>query len=156
MDDVLASIRRIVRAEKEPATSAETVDVSPETPPTPAPDGAPATEMEPLALTPDMRLEVEAEAAEAQSLRLQPVPPVVPAAEVPVPEAPTETAPLAPSADELRDLVRAVVQEELKSNAVDGLVRDIIRNELTQGEIGSNISQNVLRLIQSEISKAMK
>ena len=56
--------------------------------------------------------------------------------------------------DELRDLIRQVVREELADGRAAGIVRDIIKAELTTGEIGGNISRNVLRLIRSEVAKA--
>ena len=51
------------------------------------------------------------------------------------------------------DRVRTLEQYLAGGNA-EGLVRDIIKAELTTGDIGANISKNVLRLIKSEIAKA--
>ena len=57
--------------------------------------------------------------------------------------------------DMIRDMVREVVMEQLAGSDADRLIRDVIKNELTAGEIGANISNNVLRLIQSEAGKAL-
>lgn len=142
MDDVLASIRRIVRAEKSPAPEVE-----------PAPEPEPPAAAEPLALTPDMRLEPS---VEPQAPIPTPAPVAVPQAAPPA-EMPAEqvTAAVMPAldSDQIRAMVRDVVIEELRGPYGDEIVRDIIRNELTAGEIGANISQNVVRMIQSEIAK---
>ncbi len=148
MDDVLASIRRIVRAERDP----EAEDVTPATV-----DGdAEAGDM-PLELTPDMMSEAEAAAAKGGS----------PAEFVSAPEPlddnvfapPPPAAAAAPAVqaldeDQIRDLVHEVVREELANGEGADLVREIIKAELTTGEIGGNISRNVLRLIRSEVAKA--
>lgn len=148
MDDVLASIRRIVRAEKDPETVQEAEPIAPD--PGPVDGGAQTVdEAEPLALTPEMRMgeDVAAQAA---------VPPADPA--------PLDSAPVAPVVDQMgasldqdaiRAMVREVVLEQLGGPDGDSLIRGVIRDELTTGEIGSNISQNVMRLIQSEIGKAL-
>ena len=56
----------------------------------------------------------------------------------------------------IRDMVREAVMEQLSGPEGDNLIRNVIRDELTKGDTGSNISTNVLKLIQSEIGKAMK
>ena len=146
MDDVLASIRRIVRSEREPqAEDAEPVSGTPNKP-------GGAGDM-PLELTPAMMSD-EADEAEA---------PTSVSAFVSAPEpledsifAAQPAAPAGPAVDEerLRELIREVLMEELADGEGADLVREIIRAELTTGEIGGNISRNVLRLIRSEIAKA--
>ncbi len=129
MDDVLASIRRIVRAEKQPETPGAT-------------DGEVGV---PLALTQAMRMsaEEEAEASLGEQLASDFV----------------TTPPIdGPPSDggSIRETIREVLLEELAGDAGEALVRKIIRDEMTAGETGGNISRNVLRLIRSEIDKAMK
>ena len=138
MDDVLASIRRIVRAEKEPDAE-------------PAPRDMPLVGArtgggdEPLALTPDMRSDREIE-PEAIS---RPDGPDLSAEQVPGTSA-------TPDRETLRELVREILAEELKTGDAEGAVRGIVRDELMHGEIGRNISQNVLNLIQAEVAKALE
>jgi cell pole-organizing protein PopZ len=112
----------------------------------------------PLALTSDMRLDESdakggsdlAQAMDAAST------------EDPMPESAEETvsdpvAPAAPSIDPetLKGLMRTVILEELTSSDAAGeAIRAVIRDELMTGEIGQNISQNVLALIQAEVAKA--
>ena len=131
MDDVLASIRRIVRAEKEPEDA-----VQPETDAAPETDGLTRPD-QPLELTPDMRMHDQAAAAAPAA---DPVDPPMPA----------------PGLDEgaIRELIRQVLQEELSNGGADPLIRAVIRDELTKGSTGSNISKNVLRLVRAEIQKA--
>lgn len=138
MDDVLASIRRIVRSEKQPdAETAETADDGP------VPQEIKPTGDIPLALTPDMRLQEKPDhAAIAETI----VPPS------PAPSVP----PAMPDDDHLRALIREVLAEEMGGDDMDALIRDVIRHELTRGDIGGNISSNVLRLVKSEIAKAIK
>lgn len=181
MDDVLASIRRIVRAEREADDVGpdEALDVSDEQ------QGS--TGDAPLALTPDMM----SDADEVGSPPAGPVPVAVGAraqsdlfrdpgvedigntigdarprasdlatfvnAPEPVeadPVAPPPVAPPAISDDTLREMVREVLREEFAHGEAEGRVREIIKAELTTGEIGANISRNVLRLIRSEVAKA--
>lgn len=143
MDDVLASIRRIVRAEKEP--DAEAVGGA-------ADDGGLPDEFragadEPLALTPDMRMhESGGDAVEPEAIAR-------PAGSA---RSTASTGAAAPDRETLRRMVREVLLEELTSGAAEGAVRGLVRDELMNGEIGGNISQNVLRLIQSEIAKALE
>ncbi len=177
MDDVLASIRRIVRAEKEPAAEPDSATAKgpatgPDAAPTLGPPFGPAgdrdrpgearaAEAEPLELTPDMRLadevddddddgdevEPEAIARPAVMARHSPPPAAVPS---PSREAPT------PDRETLRRMVREILLDELADGDAEGAVRSIIRDELMNGQIGGNISQNVQRLIQSEIAKALE
>ncbi len=176
MDDVLASIRRIVRAERDEISDGPVdADVVPEAKTNAAGDI-------PLALTPDMMSadetpdnmtprapmpatdphdnegtdmnvddadDANAELRTAQVARF--VNPPEPAEEV---EKASSSVGLNLDEDELRDLIREVVREELADGRAAGIVRDIIKAELTTGEIGGNISRNVLRLIRSEVAKA--
>ena len=166
MDDVLASIRKIVKAERE-AGGAEPVE-----------EAVPFDGDAPLALTVDMMssqsqpdpvhdvLEAPVGGDEAGDARPR-------AADIatyvsapdPIEAAPVELAPEpvpqpAPTpaldADSLRALVREVIREELSSGEAEGLVRQIITTELTTGAVGANISRNVLRLIRNEIAKSQE
>ena len=143
MDDVLASIRRIVRSEKEPEPVA--VPDAQERPVS-APD--PVEEDAPLALTPEMMMG-DAEVEEASA---------APAADVADTQTPAPAVAPAATVDPaiLRDMVREVVLEQLAGDQAGDLVRNVIRDELMNGEIGANISQNVMALIQSEIAKVGK
>lgn len=139
MDDVLASIRRIVRAEKSP----EDADTADELDDGPMPQEVlPGQEDSPLELTPDMRM-VDADGAS----------PAAAAAAAVVP--PRMDAP-AMDDDHIKTLIREVVSEEIANGDMNGIVRDVIRDELTNGDIGGNISRNVLALVQSEVAKAIK
>lgn len=159
MDDVLASIRRIVRSEKEPAEAEIAPDVA---------EIGTSAEAEmvdavdaPLELTPDMRMD---DASGPSAPDVMPVPPAVnPLSDPsPTPEAQMATesvvdAPAAlPSHDDIREIVRTVLLEELKGDAFADVVRSILRDELYTGETGSNISQNVMTLIETEIAKASR
>lgn len=152
MDDVLASIRRIVRSEKEPvsesAPTATDVGTAAETD-----EGAADA---PLELTPSMRMDDYVEDQDAPVKEDQDEP--VEDATIVQPDPPEMAdVPAAPaiSTDEIRTMVREVVLEQLSGDDAGRLVRDIIKDELVNGEIGSNISNNVMALIQSEIAKAV-
>jgi hypothetical protein len=132
MDDVLASIRRIVRNDKD-AEPGEPVDrgLLPE-----------ETDNGALLLTPEMRIDAGAEAAgtalahDADASHA----PVEPRAQVP---------------DALSALVRAILLEELRDGPARDAVREIIRDELIHGETGGNVSANVIRLVRGEVMRAM-
>ena len=151
MDDVLASIRRIVRSEREPdVEDAETAEVVEDTA-----KGGDA----PLALTPEMMREAGEEGDDGGAPGPGGAAEVVSAPEPPadggyVPTAPVATAVPGPSDAQIRQIVREVIREELSDGDASGLVRGIIKAELTTGEIGANISRNVLRLIRSEVAKS--
>lgn len=155
MDDVLASIRRIVRAEKDPETLQD-AQVIQETAMTMEPVVAEVVEESvPLELTPDMRMSPEEPEEAISSVDVvEPVEPVAPVAMDAPSDVPSEEA-AEFDPDMIRDMVRDVVMEQLAGADGDKLIRDVIRNELTAGEIGANISKNVLRLIQSEVGKAL-
>ncbi len=155
MDDVLASIRRIVRAEKDPETLQD-AQVIQETAMTMEPAVAEVVEESvPLELTPDMRMSPEEPEEATSSVDVvEPVEPVAPVAMDAPSEVPSEEA-VEFDPDMIRDMVREVVMEQMAGADADKLMRDVIRNELTAGEIGANISKNVLRLIQSEVGKAL-
>ncbi len=158
MDDVLASIRRIVRAEKDPETLQD-AQVIPETAmPMEPPAAEVVEETIPLELTPDMRMSEEEAAEDAEVSAAEESAPMAPMAmDEPVAEPVTApgTGMEALDPDMIRDMVRDVVMEQLSGTDADQLIRDVIKNELTAGEIGANISNNVLRLIQSEVGKAL-
>lgn len=139
MDDVLASIRQIVRSEKEPGQ-----DDAPEIFDADAAEGPAVTVEEdvPLALTSAMRMD-EASAADAETQAESSAVPPIPASDI------EQTA-------GLRDLVRDVLLEELAGPKGSDIIRSVLKDELVSGETGVNMSTNVLALIQSEVSKAMK
>ena len=142
MDDVLASIRKIVRAEKDPegVQDAQTTTQEPVAEPSYAP---PADDSAPLSLTPDMMMDGEA------------APAVDAVSEVVETVQETAGAAMAMDADSIRDMVREVVMEQLQGSDADELIRGVIRQELTTGDIGANISKNVLRLIRTEVGNAL-
>ncbi|MEL7471394.1 MAG: hypothetical protein AAFN27_23295 [Pseudomonadota bacterium] len=149
MDDVLASIRRIVRAEKDPVSTQDPDPVAEtgfETPPEPETEA-----IEPLALTPEMRMTPDVNAPDAAS-ELD---------ETPLESTTAAVADVVPSVtdaldpDQIREMVREVVMEQLGGADAGEMIRSVIRDELTTGEIGGNISQNVMRLIQAEVGKAL-
>ena len=148
MDDVLASIRRIVRAEKDPEGVQDAEPVVPEpgmqTENIAEAEHSRFDESAPLELTPEMMMEGDAEAVSTEH---------VSQAFEDVQE--TAEAAMAIDPETIKGMVRDVVMEQLNGGDADGLIRGIIRDELTTGEVGSNISKNVLKLIQSEIGKAM-
>ena len=174
MDDVLASIRRIVRAERDELNDGP-IDADIVTDPKSGGDI-------PLALTPEMMSADEVAAKTTlgvsrpvsdphdnegadmnandpddtnSELRTARVARFVNPPEPVDDDEPASTAVgLNLDEDELRDLIRQVVREELADGRAAGIVRDIIKAELTTGEIGGNISRNVLRLIRSEVAKA--
>lgn len=154
MDDVLASIRRIVRAEKDPEAVEEAVTPSADIMP-----AAPAAEeAAPLALTPDMRMTEEAVIADspvAEPVAETAIDPM--AATMAAATADPVPAPVAPPLDPamIGDMVREIVMEQLSGPDGDKLIRNVIKDELYSGEIGQNISKNVLALIQSEVGKAL-
>jgi hypothetical protein len=141
MDDVLASIRRIVRAEKESGVASASGNGPQEDADRDA--GRRVEAEEPLVLTSEMRTdgggppaparpELGAEAAEASDL------------------------PEAPDREALRATLRELLREELSGGPAEEAVRGVIRDELTKGQVGRNISQNVLRLIREEVAKAVQ
>ncbi|MEM6624017.1 MAG: hypothetical protein AAF674_17475 [Pseudomonadota bacterium] len=172
MDDVLASIRRIVHGDRNaPASAASgtTADGGESAPEPPDAGQAAVSDDVPLELTPDMRTDGAdpdqqaadpAPEAPVETPVEEPAPPEEMAGPDPQP-APAEAAPpadegMAIDPDQLRDMVRGAVMEALNGDQGDALIRGVIRDELVNGEIGGNISQNVMRLIQSEVSKALK
>ncbi len=139
MDDVLASIRRIVRSEKDPVEQASEVfdaDSQPSEPP---------VADQPLALTPDMRSDDSPSGADDSAA------PVTAAAAV----ATAVGAAASPSGDQagLQDMIRGVVMEVLSGDQAGELIRSVLKDELVNGETGGNISQNVMALIQAEVGK---
>ncbi len=138
MDDVLASIRRIVRSDTPDAISDEEgSEVS----------SAEAAE-EPLLLTPEMRIDGGAEAAGGTSEEDDAEPSAGPA---PGPRAGS------PAPDALHAMVRAILLEELGDgpgrDAVRDAVREVVRDELVHGEIGDNVSRNVVQLVRDEVAR---
>jgi hypothetical protein len=146
MDDVLASIRRIVRAEKEGAVAS----VSGEGPHEDI--GAASDGEEPLVLTPEMRTDAGAGAAGTGAPTAERAADMSEATYMPG-AAPEEAV---HDREALRAMLRELLREELSGGAAEESVRGILRDELTSGEIGSNISQNVLRMIRAEVAKALR
>ncbi len=130
MDDVLASIRRIVRSDR-PDPGSDAFD-----------DAAAGSSDEPLLLTPDMRTDGGGEAGAA---------PLGDYAEAAAASPEAEGPPPAP--DPLHAMIRAVLIEELGGETARDAVRAIIRDELVNGEIGGNLSQNVVRLVRDEVTR---
>lgn len=149
MDDVLASIRRIVRNEKQ-AEDAEEVMAGDDI----RGGGSGRNDAEPLVLTPEMRIERGAETGARPA------------------ELAADMAEAAggdggdggyggdggalPDREALKAMLRDILREELDGGPAEDAVRGIIRDELTSGEVGLNVSQNVLRLIRSELAKAVE
>ena len=150
MDDVLASIRKIVRAEKDPESVQEAEAVPTETSPLSGNAGMADESAAPLALTPDMLMADDA--AETVEAVAEPMAEASEAVET-VQETASEAMGIDP--DTIRGMVREVVMEQLKGPDADGLIRNIIRAELTTGDVGANISKNVLRLIRTEVGNAL-
>lgn len=134
MDDVLASIRRIVRSEKEPEDVSD-ADVTATTTGTEAQDNTDDGDM-PLELTPDMRMDPDQTDTAADA-------------------SPSTEIDEMPSEETLKSMIRDVLVEEMAGDQMGDYVRSVIRDELVNGEIGSNISQNVMTLIQTEVASAM-
>ena len=137
MDDVLASIRRIVRTEKEEAVATASGEGPFED------EGGRLEADEPLVLTPEMRADAGAEGAPAR------------------PELAADTAEASGGQETLdrealRLAMRELLREELSGGQAEHAVRQIIRDELMGGQIGRNISQNVLRLVRDEVAKAVQ
>lgn len=143
MDDVLASIRRIVRSEKDP----EPAVAVPEAEAKPVTGAADGGEEMPLELTADMRTDEAPEMAGA-----------APVTDSQIGASATVAAAAAPSfdMDQIKEMVREVVMEQLSGEQGGALVKNILKEELMSGEIGSNMSQNVMALIQAEVAKALK
>ena len=145
MDDVLASIRKIVRSEKE-AGVANRAGHGPD-----GRDGRHPEGEEPLVLTPEMRVDGWGEAGWGEAGG-------APAAGLAAGESGVASAPgtATDDAEALRAALRALLREELSGGPAEQAVRGIVRDELTNGQVGSNISQNVLRLIRDEVAKAVQ
>lgn len=132
LDDVLASIRRIVRSDEESPTGfARRPGPSDGSPDGSAEMNHAADDGATLMLTPDMRADVAPGAAMAGSAG-------------------------AVDREAVRLMVREVLVEELTGGDSVGLVREIIRDELMNGEIGTLVSQNVLDLVRAEIVRAFE
>lgn len=146
MDDVLSAIRKIMKPEDE----AETPAVA---------EG----EDDPLPLTSEMRVvEGGTEAAEEAGAS---VAEIVSEAQEAIGEAAASDGETA-AKDEVPDVseeetAAAVEADEtgtagLDESAIEAIVRRVIREELVEGDIGRNISENVKRLIQHEVAQALK
>lgn len=150
MDDVMASIRRIIRSERsaEPETTKEsfasdaevvdeTAEVSPEA-------------NEPFSLTEDMRVEdSEAEAPKPEHDDAASIPPTPEVAEPEVPQA--------TSVGEVTTAEPDMPQQNavsLDESAIEDMIRRVLREEL-MGEIGQNISANVTRMIETEVTRRL-
>lgn len=174
MDDILASIRKILNEDEAPATVA-------------APPPAPAAAEEPLELTPEMMIAPPPAApAPVQAAAPAPEPPtVVPAAapppEPPPPSEPAMTAPIpaavpapvmppatalvtpaaaAAAAAALGELSRAVAQDRTAAIArTPGLtIEDMVREELRpmlKEWLNAHLPPLVERLVRAEIERVM-
>lgn len=149
MDDVLASIRRIVKSEKEgdvadttslteSGSAVEDAVMADE--PARAPDPVidePVGDA-PLALTPDMRSDNSDDVASGQM------------------DTPASGVAAAVDGEALEETVRRVLREEIANGALGkDLILSVLTEELTTGQTGNNISVNVMKLIQSEVAKAL-
>jgi hypothetical protein len=155
MDDVLASIRRIVRTERQDADAAGTDQT--------AHGGREGfvheTDIEePLILTPEMRID-RVDAPEDSRDAGSAYAPADAPSELDADIADASAAPAMPDAETLRTVLREILREELPQALSDArvadAVREIVRDELVHGEIGDNISRNVERLIRDEVAKAL-
>ena len=146
MDDVLASIRKIVRAEKDPESVQEAQTVPSETSPVSTGAGMPE-EAAPLELTPDMLMSDDG-AAPSEEVSME-----APEVYENMQESAGDAMVVDPEV--IRRMVREVVMEQLNGPDADSLIRGVIRQELTTGDVGANISKNVLRLIRTEVSNAL-
>lgn len=157
MEDVLASIRRIIRAEKAPEptpdppvklTPGPSEEAAAKSAPAPEPQPAaeaapePQGDAEPLALTPEMM--VRAEPAENPLFEeVEPEP-------EPVEDAPAAALPAEVDADAEGKRSPMVMDEAV----VEAMIRRVLHEEL-MGEIGQNISANVQRLIETEVTRRL-
>jgi hypothetical protein len=151
MDDVLASIRRIVRTERQDAGAGDAGGA-----------GHGGREgfvqetdaEEPLILTPEMRIDI----GDAPRAGMGAAPADAPS-ELDADIADASAAPAMPDPGVLRTMLRDLLREELAQTLGEGrpaeAVREIVRDELVHGETGDNVSQNVLRLIRDEVSRAL-
>lgn len=165
MDDVLASIRRIVRAETAPDPAESKVDI----PPTeaaaggglvseaeaplggPAPEAGHGEDMSDkavLAATPEQK-----PGGDAAPLLLTPEMRADPAkGHETTAGAPTGPATPAPEREILRTLIAELVAAEMRSDAIRDVLRDIVRDELINGPLGENATRNVRAMIRAEIA----
>ncbi len=139
MDDVLASIRKIVRTEH-PQYGSDRAGVDqirysdqPE----------PADVDAPLELTPDMRVDD----GSGETGTPPPDQGLADTAADPDPEVGSLTR------DALRETIQEAVREILNSDEYDALIRSVLRDELLNGEIGQNVSENVVRLVKDEVGR---
>lgn len=139
MDDVMASIRRIIRSERaaEPETEKESFATDAEVVDEVA--NEPAEKAEPFSLTDDMRVEEEGSSQpETEPADTAPVPGPGSGGEITTaePEAPEQPA------------------VSLDESAIEDMIRRVLREEL-MGEIGQNISANVTRMIETEVTRRL-
>ncbi|HLS18902.1 MAG TPA: hypothetical protein VK090_03755 [Paracoccaceae bacterium] len=160
MDDVLASIRRIVRAE----TAAEPAESKADTPQTEAEAGSglvpegkssrgePAPE---AGIGGDMSGTPALAKTSGQEAGEDPAPLLL------TPEmradrasgrSPAGPATPAPEREILRMLIAEIVAAEMRGDAIRDVLRDIIRDELTNGPLGENATRNVRAMIRAEIA----
>ncbi|MBY8975831.1 hypothetical protein KHP62_08440 [Rhodobacteraceae bacterium NNCM2] len=170
MDDVMASIRRIIRSEKTSdsdtsrtasASDAEIVE-----------DDPAAEAQEPFSLTPDMRVDQSGDAVKSadEAVREFPQAAEAQAAAEAAQEAEEEQAD-APDATQEAEVtpppapVSMVTDDEPKEEpaeqsvmldeaAIESMIRRVLREEL-MGEIGQNISANVTRMIETEVTRRL-
>lgn len=135
MDDVLASIRRIVRHDKPDAGHGETVDAA---------IASEEADEGPFLLTREMRVDAGTELDGAAAEH-----------DLGASHASREPAADAPASDALGMMVRAVLRDELGEGPARDAVREIIRDELMNGEVGGNVTANVVRLVREEVMRAM-
>lgn len=174
MDDVLASIRRIVRSERaavrpvDGTTSKTEPEVSSPGAPAPAvaPPPAGGADMTPAEPDADAPLDLtQAMRAEPAPEAPPPPPPTVEAPAAPTPEPPDAAEEPKPAVEPVADTpteqpeteaVEAMLAAGLSRDALVDLIRETVRDELINGEIAKNISANVTRMIREEVAKATR
>lgn len=141
MDDVLASIRKIVRTEhpRYGSDQAGVDQIRYSNQPEPAEVDAP------LELTPDMRVD------DGLGETGTPAPDhgLVDAVADPGQKVGSLTR------DALRETIQEAVREILNSDEYDALIRSVVRDELLNGEIGQNVSENVVQLVKDEVGRTL-
>lgn len=159
MDDVLASIRRIIRAEKEQPTGSAMPGAQSAMTAEPVPEPAQATsEPEPMPLTFDMVVEEETDNSPAPAENAEPTPvPEEPAADLP--EAAEEPALEEPLALDEATIIATSEEPQpapaLDEAAIEEIVKRVL-HEALMGEIGQNISANVKQLVETEVAKQLR
>ncbi|MEM1385616.1 MAG: hypothetical protein AAGG06_18490 [Pseudomonadota bacterium] len=160
MDDVLSAIRRIMN----PADAGQAKAVS-NVAAAPAQGGMGPEEGEELSLTDAMRVdELDAPAVrDPQDRHVAKLDEPLSAPPVGAgtlgsfdDEAVVELTPAHAVAAPVATPAPAVVGLQMTEAELEAMIRRIVKEELTEGEIGQNISQNILQLIEEEVAEALR